>query len=217
MALSHFGNESASFDQFKTNIRKKAVYIQIIIHSTYILCKSVSLSPVLSHLEWWPFWQLAAIVEENAGGYLLKLNASQDIATQQHLWEGLPQCLSPSPFTAMGLRVPSPSETPTTVSREMKHCSTVFLLQICLHLEGVRFNVNLHCDNICIHLFHRKANSSPSAMEFDFFAEVCEMMGFLNGTWEDISSVCTLLHQLLECILLHDIYQVRNIMAGVLL
>lgn len=47
-------------------------------------------------------------------------------------------------------------------------------------------------------------------MEFDFFAEVCEMMGFLNGTWEDIPSVCTLLHQLLECILLHDIYQVRN-------
>ena len=36
-------------------------------------------------------------------------------------------------------------------------------------------------------------------------------MGVLNDRCKDVSSVCTLLHQLLECILLHDVYQVGNV------
>ena len=59
-------------------------------------------------------------------------------------------------------------------------------------------------------LFNRKTNPCTSAVEFEFFTEICEMMGVLNGTCKDISSICTLLYQLLECVLLHDIYQVGN-------
>lgn len=45
-------------------------------------------------------------------------------------------------------------------------------------------------------------------MEFDFFTEVCEMLGILNGACKDVASVCTLLHKLLECVHRYDIYQV---------
>ena len=45
--------------------------------------------------------------------------------------------------------------------------------------------------------------------EFDFFIEVSEMMGFCKETCQDVSFVSRLLYQVLECIHLHDIYQVR--------
>ncbi|CAH3196380.1 unnamed protein product, partial [Porites evermanni] len=51
-----------------------------------------------------------------------------------------------------------------------------------------------------------KMNKSTSSTEFDFFTEMCEIMGVLNGRCQ--SSVCTLLHQMLECILWQDVYQV---------
>ena len=51
-------------------------------------------------------------------------------------------------------------------------------------------------------------NKSTSSAEFDFFTEMCEIMGVLNGGCQ--SSVCALLHQMLECILVQDVYQVSN-------
>ncbi|XP_078357235.1 unhealthy ribosome biogenesis protein 2 homolog isoform X2 [Oculina patagonica] len=57
----------------------------------------------------------------------------------------------------------------------------------------------------------RKQNPSTSAVDFDFFTEICQMMGILKDRGRHItSSVFTLLHQLLECILIHDIYQVSD-------
>jgi len=58
----------------------------------------------------------------------------------------------------------------------------------------------------------RKQHSSTSAMEFDFFSEICQLMSVLNGRCRHVmSSIITLLHQLLECILNYDIYQVGSI------
>ncbi|XP_068694742.1 unhealthy ribosome biogenesis protein 2 homolog [Montipora foliosa] len=57
----------------------------------------------------------------------------------------------------------------------------------------------------------RKATPSASkVVEFDFFVEVSEMMGFCKETCQDVSFVSGLLHQVLECIHLHDIYQVAD-------
>ena len=56
----------------------------------------------------------------------------------------------------------------------------------------------------------RKLKSSTSAVEFAFFTEICQMMGILNGKCVHITpSIFALLHQLLECILQRDIYQVH--------
>ncbi|KAJ7375225.1 rRNA primary transcript metabolism protein [Desmophyllum pertusum] len=56
-----------------------------------------------------------------------------------------------------------------------------------------------------------KGNLSTSAVEFDFFTEICQMMGILNSKCRNAtSSIFTLLHQLLECILRHDIYQISD-------
>ncbi|CAH3042344.1 unnamed protein product, partial [Porites evermanni] len=54
----------------------------------------------------------------------------------------------------------------------------------------------------------RKMNKSTSSAEFDFFTEMCEITGVLNGRCQ--SSVCALLHQMLECVLWQDVYQVAN-------
>lgn len=51
-------------------------------------------------------------------------------------------------------------------------------------------------------------NKSTSSAEFDFFTEMCEIMGVLNEGCQ--SSVCALLHQMLDCILWQDVYQVSN-------
>ena len=49
-------------------------------------------------------------------------------------------------------------------------------------------------------------------MEFDFFSEICQLMSIMNGRCKHVlSSNITLLHQLLECILNNDIYQVGNV------
>ena len=44
--------------------------------------------------------------------------------------------------------------------------------------------------------------------EFNFFTEVCAMLGLCDNTKQDVPSVCGLLHQVLECVHVHDIYQV---------
>ncbi|XP_015778811.1 PREDICTED: unhealthy ribosome biogenesis protein 2 homolog [Acropora digitifera] len=57
----------------------------------------------------------------------------------------------------------------------------------------------------------RKANpSEPKMREFNFFTEVCGMLGLCDNTKQDVSSVCGLLHQVLECVHVHDIYQVAD-------
>ncbi|KAK2555339.1 Unhealthy ribosome biogenesis protein 2-like protein [Acropora cervicornis] len=57
----------------------------------------------------------------------------------------------------------------------------------------------------------RKANpSEPKMREFNFFTEVCGMLGLCDNTRQDVPSVCGLLHQVLECVHVHDIYQVAD-------
>ena len=54
----------------------------------------------------------------------------------------------------------------------------------------------------------RKWHSSTSAVEFDFFTEVCEMIGLNSQSQSHAVDCLLLLHELLDCLEFHNIYQV---------